>query len=201
VLTRDAVYYAGFDGRAYAVSRTDGQEIWRHETHQAIPRDVVLAGDNVIVGSRSYDLVALNARTGAPAWTRHIWYSWVDSPPVAADGRLYLGTSDALSVFALDAATGARIWAAAVPGWSWPKVAVGADTVFASLVGGRYFSPRTGGLAAIDRSTGALLWLLQAQQREGEEIYGFASGPAASPSRVFAADLTGQVYAFDHQRQ
>lgn len=201
VLTRDAVYYAGYDGRAYAVARRDGRELWRYETGQAIPRDVVLAGDNVIVGSRTYDLFAINARTGARAWQRHVWYSWIDSPPVLADGRLYVGMSDAVNVFAFDAATGARVWAAPVPGWTWPRVAVGADTVFAGVLGGAYSAPRSGGLAAIDRGSGALLWLRAAEPAEGGEVYGFAAGPAVAGARVFAADLNGQVYAFDTARR
>jgi outer membrane protein assembly factor BamB len=201
VLTRDAVYYAGFDGRAYAVARTDGSELWRYDTHHAIPRDLILAGDNIIAGSRSYDLIALNARTGAHAWTRYVWYSWIDSPPVLADGRLYVGMSDAVNVFAFDAATGARVWAAPVPGWTWPRVAVNADTVFAGVVGGGYSAPRAGGFAAIDRETGALLWLHESQRPEGAAMYGFGAGPVVRGNRVFAANLNGQVYAFDSPRR
>jgi outer membrane protein assembly factor BamB len=201
VLTRDAVYYAGYDGRAYAVARADGQELWRYETGQAIPRDVVLAGENVVVGSRTYDLFALNARTGARAWQRHVWYSWIDSPPVLADGRLYVGTSDAVHVFAFDAATGARVWASPVPGWTWGGVAVGADTVYAPITGGGYSAPRAGGFVAIDRETGALLWLRESADPEGDGVFGFGARPAVLENRVFAADLNGQVYAFDSPRR
>jgi eukaryotic-like serine/threonine-protein kinase len=197
VLTRDVVYYAGYDGRVYAVSRADGRELWRYDSQEAIPRDVTLAGDNVIVGSRSYDLIALNARTGAPAWTRHVWYSWIDSPAVLVDGRLYFGTSDAMNVFAIDAQTGARVWAAPVPGWTWPRVAVGRETVYASVVGGNYSAPRAAGFAAIDRDTGALRWLYEAPRPEGAEVYGFAASPVVAGRRVFTADLAGNVYAFD----
>lgn len=201
VLTRDAVYFGGFDGRVYAVARADGRELWRYETGQAIPRDVVLAGDNIIVGSRTYDLFALNARTGARVWQRHVWYSWIDSPPVLANGRLYVGSSDAVNVFAFDAATGARVWAAPVPGWTWPGVAVGADTVYAPIVGGGYSAPRGAGFAALDRETGALLWLHEPARPEGNAVYGFGAAPAVLGNRVFAADLNGQVYAFDSPRR
>lgn len=201
VLTSDSVYFAGYDGRAYAVSRADGHELWRFETGQAIPRDVVLAGENVIVGSRTYDLFALNARTGARAWQRHIWYSWIDSPPVLNGGRLYLGSSDAVQVFAFDAASGARVWSTPVPGWTWAGVAVGADTVYAPIVGGGYSTPRAGGFAAFDRETGALQWLLEAPDPEGDAVFGFGAGAAVLGRRVFAADLNGQVVAFDDPRR
>lgn len=201
LLTADAVYYASYDGRAYAASRTDGRELWRYDTRSAIPRDVVQAGDAVIVGSRSFDLIALDRTTGQPRWSRLLWYSWIDSPPVFADGRLYLGTSDAVNVFAFDARTGARIWATPVPGWTWPRVAVSRDTVFAGVVGGAYSAPRVGGFAAIGRADGTLLWLYPAARAEGGALYGFAAGPVVSGRRVFAADLNGQVYAFDLPRR
>lgn len=201
VLTGEAVYYAGYDGRAYAVARSDGRRLWQYETHQAIPRDVVLAGDNVIVGSRTYDLFAINARSGQRAWQRHVWYSWIDAPPVLADGRLYVGMSDAVHVFAFDAATGARVWAAPVPGWTWGGVAVGQNTVYAPIAGGGYSAPRAGGFAAIDRETGALLWLRDVPRPEGNAVHGFAAQPAVRGARVFAADLNGQVYAFDSPRR
>ena len=60
-MTRDAVYFGGFDHHAYALSRADGHELWRYDTLDAIPRDVVVAGANVLFGSRSYSIFALDA--------------------------------------------------------------------------------------------------------------------------------------------
>ncbi|HYD71518.1 MAG TPA: PQQ-binding-like beta-propeller repeat protein, partial [Candidatus Binatia bacterium] len=109
-LTREGVYFGGYDHRVYALSRTDGRELWRFDAEGIVPRDVIVADGNVIAGSRSYDIFAINAQTGAQAWRRYVWYSWIDSPPVYADGRIYSGSSDAVNVFAFDAATGARVW-------------------------------------------------------------------------------------------
>jgi outer membrane protein assembly factor BamB len=198
VLTRDAVYFGGYDHFAYALSRADGRELWRFDTHEAVPRDVARVGENVLFGSRSYALFALNARTGAPAWTRHVWYSWIDSPPVVSAGRIYTGTSDAAAVFAYDAATGRPIWKAPVRGWTWGGVALGEASVYAGVAGASYATPRDGGLAAFWRDDGALRWVLPAAPgADPAQIFGFAAMSVVSGARIFAADLNGQVYAFD----
>lgn len=197
-LTDAAVYFGGYDHFAYALSRADGRELWRYDTHDAVPRDVAIAGSNVLVGSRSYAMTALDAQTGAPVWTRHVWYSWIDSPPVVADGRIYTGTSDAAAVFAYDAATGRAIWKAPVPGWTWGGVALAENALYVGVTGGSYSTPRTGGFAAIRRRDGVLRWMLPAAPGdEPAEVYGFAAQPVVSGARVFAADLHGTVYAFD----
>lgn len=197
-LDENALYIAGFDGAAYKLARDDGAILWRHETGAPIPRDPLIAGENVLVGSRNYDLIALNRETGSPVWTRHFWLSWVDSTPVLADGVVYIGSSDALAVQAFAAADGARLWSAHVPGWSWGAPAVGAQAIYAGAAGGpAYSSPREGGLAAIERQSGALRWLYRAEPAGEGEFYGFAAAPVVSDARLFAADLTGTVYAFD----
>lgn len=196
-LTRDGVYFGSFDNHAYALSRADGRVLWRYDTHESIPRDAVVAGSNVLFGSRNFDLIALNARTGQRSWFRRMWYSWVDSPPAVDNGRIYSGSSDALSVFAYDEITGRRIWQRPVPGWTWGGVALGARSLYTGIVGGPYFQPRAGGLAAIDRADGTLRWRLDATKPDPLIAYGFAAMPAVSGSRLFAADLAGNVYAFD----
>jgi outer membrane protein assembly factor BamB len=196
-LTRDGVYFGGFDHFAYALSRADGRVLWRYDTHDIVPRDAIVAGDNVLFGSRTYDITALNARTGERAWFRHIWNSWVDSPPAVADSRIYTGTSDALAVFAYDESTGGPIWKAPVPGWTWGGVALGAHSVYTGIVGGAYGAPRAGGFAAFSRADGTLRWRLDAPRPDPLTMYGFAAMPVVSGSRLFAADLSGNAYAFD----
>ena len=191
------VFVGAFDGFAYALSLGDGRILWRHDTHGAIPRDAVASGANILFGSRSYDLVALDRETGQPAWTRYFWFSWVDSVPFPADGAVYIGSSDLLAVQALDSASGSRLWSAAVPGWSWARPAVGEASVYAGIIGNSaYFQPRSPGLAAIDRASGRLRWLFRPQER-APGLSGFASSPIVVGDRIFAADLAGKVYAFE----
>ena len=63
---------------------------------------MVVAGDRVLVGSRSYDLIALDAATGKELWKHYYWFSWIESPPVVRDGVIYTGSSDATNVYAIN---------------------------------------------------------------------------------------------------
>lgn len=196
-LTRDGVYFGSFDNHAYALLRADGRVRWRYNTHESIPRDAVVAGSNVLFGSRNFDLIALDAQTGQRTWFRRMWYSWIDSPPVVDRGHIYSGSSDALAVFMYDEITGRRIWKRPVPGWTWGGVALGTHSLYTGIVGGPYFQPRAGGFAAINRADGALRWRLDAAKPDPLVPYGFAAMPVVSGSRIFAADLAGNVSAFD----
>ena len=194
-----AVFFGGFDGSAYALSREDGTEIWRHDAGAAIPRDAILAGKGLVLfGSRSSYLLALETATGKPVWEHYFWSSWIDSPPHLRDGVVYVGSSDLLAVLALDSATGRELWSAPTPGWGWPGLAVVDDCVYAGVVGlDGYGAPREPGLLSLERQTGALRWILRPDHSGDGRMSGFASAPVADQARVFAADLDGNVYAFD----
>lgn len=191
------VFFGAYDGRAYALSLATGAERWRYDSHGPIPRDAVVAGRNVLFGSRSYDLIALDRASGRPAWSRYFWFSWVDSPPALGGDMLYVGSSDALAVRALAPATGRELWRTPVPGWTWPRVAPGANALYVAIVGSEAnFAPRSGALAALDKRTGAILWMFQPDHAAGRNPYGFGSAPVLAGGRLFAADLEGRVYAF-----
>lgn len=197
-VTRDALFVGAFDGFAYKLARDGGAVLWRRDTHGAIARDPLVVDSTVLFGSRSYDLIALDAHSGEPVWSRHFWFSWVDSTPVVDRGVVFVGGSDSLAVQALDAASGRRLWSAPLPGWAWARPAVGADAVYAGAAGGApYLASREAGFASVDRATGRLRWLYRPAPGGQGELTGFASGPVVSGARVFAADLTGAVYAFE----
>jgi outer membrane protein assembly factor BamB len=192
----DAVFFASYDGKVRAVSAADGTPRWEWDAQGAIPNDVVAADGRVLVGSRTYDLTALDAATGRPLWQYYYWFSWVESPPAVRDGVAYVGSSDALRVFALDVRGGALRWERSVPGWSWSQPAVLGDAVFVGAVGDAgYPVPRAGALLALDRATGEVRWARSATPAERGE-WGFAAGPAAAGDVVVAADLAGVVSAF-----
>jgi outer membrane protein assembly factor BamB len=199
VVDGDRVYFASFDHYVYAAERDTGRIVWKRDTHGAVPRDLALAGHNILAGSRSYDLTAFDKTTGEPAWTRYYWFSWVDSVPNVVGSTIYIGSSDSLRVYAIDAGTGKKLWESQVPGWSWARPAVGKSTVYASVTGTamQYVGPRSGGFAAIDRQTGRPRWMIESKKPEkAGAIYGFASAPVVANGRVFAADLDGNVSAF-----
>jgi outer membrane protein assembly factor BamB len=122
--------------------------------------------------------------------------SWVESSATIRDAVAYVGSSDAAALFAYDARDGRRRWATDVHGWAWGQPAVGARRVYAgtsSQVG--YLAQHAGGLLALDRATGAIVWRY-ASAAPDSGAYGFPGSPALGDGRVFAGGLDGRVYAF-----
>jgi outer membrane protein assembly factor BamB len=196
-VTGDQLYFGSFDGKVYAARLADGTIGWQRDTHGPIPGDLALAGGNLLAGSRSYDLAALDPATGDLAWTRYFWFSWVESSPNVAGDRFYIGSSDSRRVFAFSSRDGAPLWTARVPGWTWPKPAIGRRSIYAGVIGTTrpYVGKRSGGLAALDPGSGKLKWLLPAPAPTDAMFYGFAAAPVAAGGLVYAADLDGKVIA------
>ena len=202
VLYRDSVIFAAYDGKVRAVSVKDAAPRWTYDAILAVPGDLTIAGDRVLVGSRSYDLIALDASSGKELWKTYYWFSWIESPAVVRDGVVYTGSSDATKVYAIDLADGAVRWKTSVPGWSWQRTAVNDELVITGTAGvGAFPGSRSGSLLALDRATGAIRWIYL--DPPSEEIikagkgWGFGASPVIHDNQVFAADLNGKVYAIE----
>lgn len=198
----DTVIFAAYDGKVRAVSTRDGAPRWTYDAKLAVPGDLVVAGDRVLVGSRSYDLIALDAGSGQELWKRYYWFSWIESPPVIRDGVVYTGSSDATHLYAFDLADGAPRWKSPVPGFAWQRPAVNEGLVIAGTVGqGAYPGSRAGSLIALDRATGALRWIHvdppAGEHARANEYWGFGAAPVVAGKVVYAADLDGKVFAFE----
>ena len=202
-LWRDLLLFADFAGKVQAVDARDGKPRWSYDARLAVAGDLVVddAG-RVFVGSRSYDLIALDAATGKELWKHYYWFSWIESPPVVRGQTVYTGSSDGVGVYAIDTATGARRWKARVPGWAWARTAVDDRLVVAGTVGyGAWPGVRSGSLVGIDRQSGALRWMHvdppTPEQVAQKTEWGFAAGPVLVGGTVYAADLGGRVFAID----
>jgi outer membrane protein assembly factor BamB len=205
-LYRDLVLFADYKGIVQAVGASDGKQRWSYDARLPVAGDLVVDADRVFVGSRSYDLIALDAASGKELWKHYYWFSWIESPPVVRDGVVYTGSSDGVGVFAIDARDGKLRWKAAVPGWAWPRTAVGKQLVVAATVGaGAYPGARAGSVVAIDRASGAIRWMyLDPPSKETVEKkaeWGFGAAPAMSDGVVYAADLQGRVHAIECGQQ
>ena len=205
-LYRDMVLFADYKGIVRAVGASDGKPRWSYDAKLPVAGDLIVDADRVFVGSRTYELIALDAANGKELWKHYYWFSWIESPPVVRDGVVYTGSSDGVGVFAIDARDGKLRWKAAVPGWAWPRTAVGKQTVVAATVGaGAYPGSRAGSLVAIDRASGAIRWMYleppSAETVEKKGEWGFAAAPAMSDGVVYAADLKGRVHAIECEAQ
>jgi outer membrane protein assembly factor BamB len=196
----DAVIFAAFDGKVRSVAARDGSPRWTYDARLAVAGDLTVSGGKVLLGSRSYDLIALDAATGAEIWKHYYWFSWIESPPVVRDGVVYTGSSDATHVYAIGLDDGGLRWKTAVPGYSWQRTAVNDEFVIAGTAGaGEFPGPRAGSLVALDRKTGAIRWIhLDPPAAErAKKAWGFGASPVIADGVVYAADLDGRLYAFE----
>ena len=201
-LYRDSIIFAGFDGKVQAVAAKDGSPRWTYDAKLPVPGDVTVEGDRVLIGSRTYDLVALEAATGKELWKHYYWFSWIESPPVVKGDTVYTGSSDAVSVYAIDVKSGALRWQTAVPGWAWARPAVDEDLLIAGTVGtGAYQGFRAGSLAGLDRRTGEIRWLYldppDPESLGAGKSWGFGASPLIVGDRIYAMDLDGRVLCLE----
>jgi outer membrane protein assembly factor BamB len=198
----DLVYFADYSGKVRAVSARNGAPRWTYDAKLAVPGDLIIAEGLVLIGSRSYDLIALDVTTGKEHWRAYRWFSWIESPPVVRGGRLYTGSSDATNVYAINVSDGSLHWKTPVPGYSWQRIAMTPNLLITGTLGkGAYPASRNGSLFALDRETGAIRWMYLDPPTEetvkAGKNWGFAASPVVGEGVVYAADFNGRVYAFE----
>jgi outer membrane protein assembly factor BamB len=202
LVSNGRVFFGSFDGSVHAVDAASGSRIWTKDTGGAVTSTPVVFGGKVIVGSRSYDLTAFDARNGSPVWTRYFWFSWVESTAAIFKSSLYVGSSDAARVSAIDPSDGRQLWTTDVGGSAWGEPAVTTDLVLVGAVGVLNYMPaHQGGAMALDRQSGHLLWRFpiappSVANQSGLVPYGFAGSPALGDRLVYFGGLDGRVYAF-----
>jgi outer membrane protein assembly factor BamB len=195
------VYVGSFDRHVYALGESDGGLAWKYDTGDAVTSDVAVLGDDVIVGSRSYDLERLDAKTGTPRWKKYFWFSWVESSPVVFDGAIYVGSSDGAKVLAIEPGSGRSLWEADALGSAWSRPAVTRTRVYEAVAGVvPYSAPHRGALLAFDRHTGGLAWWFPVPRPDPapkeRTAYGFPGSVALGAGMVFAGELSGKLHAF-----
>ena len=171
--------------------------MWKYDTGAEISSSPAIFEDLVLIGSRSYDLVGLRASDGEPIWSYYYWSSWVESSATVRDGSVYIGSSDAQSLYSLTAKTGQRQWEFDGGGSLWATPAVTDATVFIGSVGvADYIVDHQATFWAVDRETGRPLWMFSMPRHDYLSMWGFASSPAADAGHVFVGGLDGSLYAF-----
>jgi outer membrane protein assembly factor BamB len=100
-------------------------------------------------------------------------------------------------MFAIDAATGKRVWNSYTDGSAWSTPAVTERLVYIGVVGVKpYFIEHHGNFLAVDRATGQIVWRFPLSPIPGSVTYGVASSPAVDRGLVYFGSLDGTFYAF-----
>jgi outer membrane protein assembly factor BamB len=133
---RDGEIYvvAGASGAVYAVDDVTGKTRWSTSLNMELVSSPAVSAERVFVTAGAGDeLVAINRDTGEEQWsvklgTAGAWGVYGPSP-VVADGTVYVG-SVADGCFAVDAATGEKVWTESLEGSCTSAPAVSDDTVY-----------------------------------------------------------------------
>jgi outer membrane protein assembly factor BamB len=159
---QDTVFIGSWDRYMYALDAATGHERWRFVTgadrvihnQVGIQSSAVVDHGSVYFGCRDSHLYAVDAHTGRLRWSFPTHGSWVVSSPAVGNGTVYFATSDSSLVYALHTSNGHVLFSRSFHGWpffSSPAIAGGM----------LYLGSWSGTLAALNRSTGAVVWSFQ----------------------------------------
>ena len=194
--------YAGFQEVLYAVSKSNGERLWRIETDVVMWQPVLADGRIYVTGSRFGEdrmfIRSLNASNGALDW-EHIVVDRIERSPVAVhDGSIFFtsidpvidGHSEYSYLTSLDASTGAVNWEYRVDKWiSTPPVQfdneifVGTYTSFGPDAGEDY-------LYSIDSISGELV-------RRYHTVGGHLKTPLIANGTAYVVSGYGSIYSMD----
>jgi eukaryotic-like serine/threonine-protein kinase len=211
-VTADTVFAGSTDGALYAVDRSDGTLKWKYETKGRVVSSPAVTGGSVYFGSYDGNFYALDAASGALKWkfatqgerrftAKHLhgaepanetvpdpWDCYLSSP-VVSGGKVIFGSGDG-NVYALDAATGTKVWAVRTGDVVHASPAVAAGVV--------YIGSWDTFFRALDEATGKEKWRF----KTGDDFVihnqtGIQSSPAVAGGTVFFGARDSHLYALN----
>ena len=193
----DELVVGCYDGTVAKVDRRTHQETARTKLGGAIASAPLVAGGTIVVGCRDYLLYGLRRANLAVGWRDSFWFSWVESTPKLVDGAIYIGGSDYRRVSKIDPDSGVTDWTTDVGGLTWGTPVVTPDTIFA---GTSAQSPaaikHTGGITALDRHTGKVMWRHVVTLAEGADRAGYLGSLVLCGGQIIGAGYDGRLIAF-----
>jgi outer membrane protein assembly factor BamB len=179
-------------GQALAMRAKDGKVLWRVPLAGRSETSPLVVGRNVIVGSESGTVYALDRKVGKIAW--QVSTDGAVMGGLAFHDGVLFGANYAGQVFALKASSGASVWQSSTQGlsfgrggpvYSTPAVAFG--RVYLGSIDGRVYS--------FDEDSGELLW----SHSTGDWVY---AAPAVADTKrgdptVYVGSKDQNFYALD----
>ena len=177
------IFAANNNGSLYALQLSTGQMSWTLPIGRSLWGAPVTNGKLVFVTSLDHSLYAVDPAAQKIVWKTDLGGSAPGSPSVSADGStLYVG-SFARKVFAVDAASGAIRWTAAVKDWIWNTPILDGDSVYAADISGNLYS--------LGAPNGKNAWPTV------QPDTAITGSPLALPNGVAVVTESGGLYAYD----
>lgn len=186
VIVNDVLIVGTDAGELIALHLTDGSQAWRTTIGTAaISASLVEADGRVFVASEDGSIDAVDARTGAVAWTSSVGGPVLHGGALSA-GVLYVGTATG-RLAAIDAASGLDRWQVELEPGAVGTPAVANGSVYVS----RGLLTSHGDLVVLDPRDGHTKWTFDTPS--GQLVY----AGAVTPSMLYAVSNDGNVYAVD----
>ncbi len=198
-LYNNTVYFGGSNegnnAALYAVDEISGIFVWQHPTNAGVwGAPAVDTVQNIIftgVGNPVFQLMAVNASTGATIWQVYVPNSTGDDDPcsgvVVSNGLVYLNGKSGY-IYAFNESNGALVWSHLI---STPHQGDVSSPALDSN-GNLYVGSLDGNLYAFNASTGALLW----KTPTGGSV---DSSPAIANGVIYVASQGSNIEAINPQ--
>ncbi len=182
ILAAGNLVAAADDKSIYAVDAATGKLKWQYNSPDVVYGTPVAVKDLVVFATSGNKLNALNATTGAPAWTEPYKIGAQVMGSLSAWQDYLIGFTNNDKMFALDVKTQRQVWEASFSRLS-PSVQATpfGDTIF--INSGRY-------LTAVRGATGRAKWEANTQDD-------LVFAPAVSTDCVVVVSRDGMAYSFD----
>jgi eukaryotic-like serine/threonine-protein kinase len=189
VLHNDKVIFGSSDGFLYAINKVNGDLVWKFKSagHRYFPAgemqgSPVVSQGLVFIGSRDYNLYAVEANEGYGYWNKAFPQGWATAL-TATDSVLYAGTSDDKLFLALDPSTGKELWRFEAKFNIFGPAAVGSSSVYVGTQMGKIFS--------LDKKSGSVQWSYLTKGYQTNHLKYFKADD------TFRDDLFNNIRTFD----
>jgi eukaryotic-like serine/threonine-protein kinase len=127
------VIIGSWDRNIYAIDAKTGVEKWRYTTRtddsgwgglQGLQASPIVYDGKVYCGSRDAHFYALDLKSGKRIWEYKTGGTWIVGSAVAANGKIFVGTSDTFLLLVLDAATGELLNSTRTNGYVYSRPAL-----------------------------------------------------------------------------
>lgn len=187
VLAGDAALFVAGETTLYRLDPAGGALIWKAALGGKAASTPARAGGKLVLGGDSCGVGAYSEDDGRRLWRFPAsgkttdWYG----PPLLVGGVAYVGTVRGI-VYALDLATGKRLWATSLPGeaLALPALDQARGLLWVGLTGA---PPNQHSLVALDSKTG--------KQRTGFKLGDVAASPVIFKDRLYIGTLGGYFHA------
>lgn len=193
------LYVGTDDGELVALDMQTGKRAWKHESRGPILRSPVVVDDLVIFANEADQVYALDARKGTSRWSYKgetpEEYTLRGHAGVAISGDLaFTGFANGTMV-ALRVNNGSVAWLTTLKGDSDKFVDV--DSTPVVLADTVYVTSASGGVWAIDRTTGLVRWRVNLEGPSVSAGVGATGGVATDGERLYVAAADLGLYALD----